>query len=122
MNRSRSRSRVRAFMLGLVTLASVSAVPAIAQSPSGNATAITTSNAGPRRDAAQAGFRDEGRAARAAAAPIRSQTAGMGAPIALIVVGVAALLVGAVVGSTAGTLIMVGGAVLGLIGLFQFLQ
>jgi hypothetical protein len=41
---------------------------------------------------------------------------------ALMIVGGAALLTGAVVGGSAGGLIMLGGAVVGLWGLFQYLQ
>jgi hypothetical protein len=40
----------------------------------------------------------------------------------MMIVGGAALIVGAVIGHTAGTLIMVGGAVVGLAGLYQYLQ
>ena len=41
---------------------------------------------------------------------------------ALLVVGGVAMLVGAVVGDTPGQIIMVGGAVIGLYGLYKFLQ
>jgi hypothetical protein len=41
---------------------------------------------------------------------------------ALMVVGGAALIVGAVIGGDEGTIIMVGGAVIGLIGLWRWLQ
>ena len=53
---------------------------------------------------------------------MRASNAGLGTPIALMVVGGGALLVGAIIGGTAGALIMVGGAVIGLLGLYQFLQ
>ena len=46
----------------------------------------------------------------------------MGQPIALMVVGGAAIILGAVIGGDAGTLFMIGGAVAGLIGLYQYLQ
>jgi hypothetical protein len=39
-----------------------------------------------------------------------------------MIVGGAALLVGAVIGGNAGTIIMVGGGVVGLYGLYKFLQ
>jgi hypothetical protein len=39
-----------------------------------------------------------------------------------MIVGATALLVGAVIGDDAGTIIMVGGAVIGLWGLYNFLN
>jgi len=47
---------------------------------------------------------------------------GYGQPIALMVVGGAALLTGLIIGDDAGTVIAVGGAVVGLYGLYQYLQ
>lgn len=41
---------------------------------------------------------------------------------AMMVVGVAGLIVGAIIGGTPGTIIMVGGAVVGLVGLYDYLQ
>lgn len=54
------------------------------------------------------------------AAPARR--AGYGQPVALMVVGGAALLTGLIIGNDAGAAIAVGGAVVGLIGLYQYLQ
>jgi hypothetical protein len=48
--------------------------------------------------------------------------AGLGQSQAMMVVGVGALIAGAIIGDTPGTIIMVGGAVIGLIGLYQYLQ
>ncbi|NUS46007.1 MAG: hypothetical protein HOQ15_00230 [Gemmatimonadaceae bacterium] len=47
---------------------------------------------------------------------------GYGQPVALMVVGGAALVVGLIIGGGAGTAIAVGGAVAGLVGLYQYLQ
>lgn len=47
---------------------------------------------------------------------------GAGQNVALMGVGAAALVIGAVVGGTGGTLLAVGGAVVGLYGLYRFLQ
>ncbi len=55
-----------------------------------------------------------------ASAPARRSGAGPGT--ALMIVGGAALLVGLVIGGSAGGAIAVGGAVVGLIGLYQYLQ
>lgn len=46
----------------------------------------------------------------------------LGQARAMMVVGVAALITGAVIGGQAGTFIMVGGAVIGLVGLYDYLQ
>ena len=50
------------------------------------------------------------------------QHAGLGQPVAMMVVGLAGLVAGAVIGGDPGTIIMIGGAVVGLIGLWQYLQ
>jgi hypothetical protein len=55
------------------------------------------------------------------AAPSRSG-AGIGQPEAMMIVGGAAILVGAVIGGDAGDIFMVGGAVVGLVGLYKYLQ
>ena len=41
---------------------------------------------------------------------------------AMMIVGVAALITGAIIGGDPGTIVMVGGAVVGLIGLYNYLQ
>ena len=48
--------------------------------------------------------------------------ANLGQARAMMVVGVAALIAGAIIGDTPGTIVMVGGAVIGLIGLYDYLQ
>lgn len=48
--------------------------------------------------------------------------ANLGQARALMVVGVGGLIAGAIIGGTPGTIIMVGGAVVGLIGLYDYLQ
>lgn len=42
--------------------------------------------------------------------------------VAMMIVGGAALVVGSVIGGDAGTLMMVGGGVVGLVGLYRYLQ
>ena len=46
----------------------------------------------------------------------------LGQSRALMIVGGAALIAGAIIGGDPGTIIMVGGAVIGLYGLYQYLQ
>jgi hypothetical protein len=53
------------------------------------------------------------------AAPAR---ANLGQSRALMIVGAVALVTGAVIGGDPGTLIMVGGAIIGLYGLYEYLQ
>ena len=55
-------------------------------------------------------------------APSAASGAGLTQPQALMIVGGAAILVGAIVGDTAGDVFMVGGAVVGLYGLYKYLQ
>lgn len=82
---------------------------------------VAPATAGPTMDAASVAVRQpvtkEARAPYAAA-----RRAGYGQPVALMVVGGAALLTGLIIGGGAGTAIAVGGAVVGLYGLYEFLQ
>ena len=78
--------------------------------------------AGPRIDSSVSGIRRPAQPAAAEpihqrrGAPARSQAA------TLMIVGAAALVVGALVGGTGGDLLMLGGAVVGLVGLYRYLQ
>ncbi len=56
-----------------------------------------------------------------AAAPALPMAATDRSP-AMMIVGGVALIVGAVIGGTAGTIVMIGGGVLGLFGLWNYLQ
>ena len=51
-----------------------------------------------------------------------AKNANLGQAQALMIVGAAALITGAIIGDDPGTIIMVGGAVIGLYGLYQYLQ
>lgn len=62
------------------------------------------------------------RATAAATVPMAAERANLGAPKAMMAVGAAAIVVGAVIGNDVGTVIMVGGAVVGLYGLWKYLQ
>ena len=46
----------------------------------------------------------------------------VGSNVALMIVGGAGLIVGAIIGGTAGTIVMIGGGVVGLVGLYRYLQ
>src|SRR5688500_4637776 len=91
------------------------------RTPPADVAAPARAPAGPTMDAASVAVRQ----------PVTSETrepnpqarrAGYGQPIALMVVGGAALLAGLIIGGGAGTAIAVGGAVVGLYGLYQYLQ
>jgi hypothetical protein len=91
--------------------------PAGTQSATVQPTAPQPAPAGPTMDAASVAVRHAPVAD--AAAPRRG---GYGQPVALMVVGGAAVLVGLIIGGGAGTAIAIGGAVAGLVGLYQYLQ
>ena len=77
--------------------------------------------AGPTVDASATAFRALASASDFNALEMqRRQSAGK--PVALMIVGGAAILVGAVIGDAPGTLFMVGGAVALLYGLYLYLQ
>lgn len=109
--------RLSMFVVALAALAST-AVPARAQRAS-----EATATAGPRVEltstAMHASLAPTDRDAALAAATRRQ---GLGQPMAMMIVGGAALVAGVVIGGDAGTLIAIGGVVVGLIGLYQYLQ
>ncbi len=92
---------------------------AVATTPdSTTAAQPATTPAGPTIDAAAVGVRHASVSTTAPAAP----RGGYGQPVALMVVGGAAVLVGLIIGGGAGTAIAIAGAVAGLYGLYQYLQ
>jgi hypothetical protein len=78
-----------------------------------------TESLAPTLDGASVGVRRSAPAPMPTPVPRRADTKGNRA---MMIVGGAALLVGAVIGGNAGTIIMVGGGVVGLYGLYKFLQ
>src|SRR6476619_3264110 len=97
---------------------------AVAQSPTAAAkstpTAFAPKAAGPTVAAAKVGV-SQSNATKAPVAPYDARL-GAGRNVALMVVGAAALVIGAVIGGSAGLLIAVGGAAVGLYGLYYFVQ
>lgn len=96
--------------------------PAAATAPDSTSTPaaeVTPVTAGPTVDAAAVGVRN----AAATEAPAQTRrSGGFGQPMALMVVGGAAVLVGLLIGGGAGAAIAVGGAVAGLYGLYLYVQ
>jgi len=86
-------------------------------------TATQTSASGPTVQAASVGFRASevkvDASTKVTALPIRRHE---GQDVALMVVGVGAMIVGALVGHTAGTIIIIGGAGMALYGLYNYLE
>ena len=114
-------ARVRMISLA-VSIAILS--PALSHAQQTSASRTAPAAAGPRVELTATAVRqhaqtpDSAKSLAAAAARRKS----MGQPIALMIVGGAAIVVGAVIGGDAGTIFMIGGAVAGLIGLYQYLQ
>jgi hypothetical protein len=113
------------FVLAM-SVASLTARPAHAQTASfapapvtapATASAATPAAVGPTLEAAQVGVRHTS----TAPAPARRH-GGLGQAEALMIVGGAAVLVGLLIGGGAGGAIAVGGAIIGLVGLYQYLQ
>lgn len=106
--------------LVLILVASVTPAVSGAQTTS----ARTAPAAGPRIDATATAFRGLARArdSVAAATTQRRSSQNVAKPVALMIVGGAAIVLGAVIGDDIGTLFMIGGAVALLIGLYRYLQ
>ena len=79
---------------------------------------------GPTLQAAAVGFRvSEAKvdaSTRLTAAPIVRRHQGQ--DVALMAVGVGAMIAGAIIGETAGTIIIIGGAAMALFGLYHYLE
>ena len=107
---------MRFFALGLCAVALIPA--------SSNAQQAAEHSKGPTVQAAAIGFRvtpvSMDASTKLAAAPILRRHAGQ--DVALMVVGVGAMIAGAIVGHTAGTIIIIGGAAAALYGLYHYLE
>jgi hypothetical protein len=119
MHRRTPLTRKIITLVAIATLTATSpAAIAIAQTPA--AAAPSAVAAGPTLAASAVGIRRS--AAEPSAAPAAEPRLGAGRNVALMVVGGAALIIGAVIGGTAGVLIAVAGAAVGLYGLYYFVQ
>ena len=105
-----------------VAVASPAAI-AIAQSPAASSARTQVparSTAGPTVAASVVGIKAS---TTTAPKPVAAENnLGAGRNVALMVVGGAALIIGAIIGGTPGVLIAVGGAAIGLYGLYNFVQ
>jgi hypothetical protein len=84
----------------------------------------TKSSVGPTLQSASVGFRVNevrvDRSTKVTAAPVIRRHAGQ--DVALMVVGVGAMIAGALIGDTPGTIIIIGGAGMALFGLYHYLE
>ena len=109
-----------------LTLPSVSRAQSLSADQPSPATVVTASVnapvAGPTLDGATVGIKHND--VQATTTPINATPAARRGdqPTALMIVGGAAFLAGAIIGGDAGTIIMVGGAAVGLYGLYLYLQ
>jgi hypothetical protein len=85
------------------------------------AAALHAPSAGPRLDVVRLGVEPAAVDAEAADPAAMAQPR-MGQSMALMIVGGAALVTGLVIGGDAGTILALGGAVIGLIGLYHYLR
>src|SRR5215471_17789488 len=124
-----SASRFPAMLLICATILCTHVSSATAQTPSLAPSTVASpvlngqaaSPTGPRWDALPVGVQSQALAPQSVA-PLAAPSMGRRQSTALIIVGGAAILVGAVIGGTPGTVFIVGGAVVGLYGLYEYLQ
>ena len=102
-------------------LTALTASPAAAQR-----TTPATRPAVPTIEGRTAAVRAIGLADASAVAPLQQQSAALARPMRqseiLMIIGGGLFLTGAIIGDDAGTVLMVGGVITGLYGLYQFLQ
>lgn len=116
----------RLCLVVLVVIALLSPSPGTAQEGVGNAQngttqSVSTPGGGPRLDAIVTGYRvTEQRLDNALSLQRRSSSTSK--PVALMIVGGAAIVLGALIGDDVGLLFMIGGAVALLIGLYRYLS
>jgi hypothetical protein len=110
--------QLRTIILVLVALV---AAPVIAHAQQTGSTR-TELSAGPRRDVTATAVRQLMQPVDSAALLQRARRQSSGKPAALMIVGGAAVVLGAVIGDAPGTLFMIGGAAAFLYGLYLYLQ
>ena len=96
-------------------------IAAPALTPAADSTVTVTRVPGPTADGARVGV-SQPTSHELKISSAAQRRAGLGQPVALMVVGGAALLTGLIIGDDAGTVIAVGGALVGLYGLYEYLQ
>jgi hypothetical protein len=113
---------VRLFLLGLTVASAASLGAQSPQAPQAPLAAPKKAAAGPRLESATFAMRRIIVASDSLQLAQRAGSRKVGKPVALMVVGGAAIVLGAAIGDAPGTLLMIGGAGALLIGLYQYLQ
>jgi hypothetical protein len=107
----------------LLVLAAALLVPTLAAAQdstgAGNSPSVKAATVGPTIEGSVAAFR-VANVSSDSASMLLQQRQSMGRPVALMIVGGAAILIGAVIGDAPGTLFMIGGAVALLYGLYEY--
>jgi hypothetical protein len=95
----------------------------VSSAQSGSEIRLHDAASGPTIEAAAVGIRlAPTNIVAASGKPKAQRRSGVNHNVALMIVGVGAMVAGSVIDGTAGTIFLVGGAVVGLYGLFNFLQ
>lgn len=115
-----SVSAVLALAITSPAALAIAQAPAAAPKASAPTTSFSAKQAGPTVEASKVGVRQATSSAKAA--PTSDARLGAGRNVALMVVGGAALIIGAVIGGAAGALVAIAGAAVGLYGLYYFVQ
>ena len=117
LSRLQMENEMRFLAIGLSALA---LLPAVSQAQQSSQLAAK----GPTVQAAAVGFRTTeakvNATTKSTAAPIVSRHQGQ--DVALMAVGVGAMIAGALIGDTPGTIILIGGAGMALFGLYHYLE
>lgn len=117
--------RIRLFLLAVAAVTCVASGARAQQSSLNLPPVADTANAAPTSSRVSMIDRPSDavrRPAAAAAAPLPATGQHLGEAKAEMVVGAAAFLAGAIIGGDAGTVLMVGGSVVGLYGLWNYLK
>lgn len=104
---------MRIIAIGFCALALLPALGGAQQS-------LRSAKTGPTVQAAAIGF--SASTDKTAALKVAQLRRGAGQDVAFMVVGVGAMVAGAIIGDTAGTIILIGGAAMALWGLYNYLE
>jgi hypothetical protein len=119
----RAAAQASSYASGTADIAAVTLAPASLPT---TATTAPAPLAGPTMQSLSVGLQQQSSALpeteRTGALAAQRRNAGLGQAQAMMIVGGAAILVGAIVGDSPGQIIMIGGAVVGLVGLYKYLQ
>lgn len=107
--------------IGVVPTAIVDSLTAVAAQPASEVSSASLASASRGPSVASARVASRVISTARGAPPVIQRRSSNRNSVALMIVGGAALVVGAVIGNDAGTLVMLGGAAVGLYGLYLFL-